>query len=125
MAVDGLVAACAIVVVVMLVLYATSPDRVTGARLRAGLSDVWAVIAVAVAGIGALIFDESLALVAGGLFIALRRELVRVAQDHRRLVWRMEPAELSARMTEIVVVLFGLVCVGVGLLTLAARLRAG
>jgi hypothetical protein len=79
------------------------------------------VIAIAVAGIIALVFDESMLIVVGGLLIALRKELVRLDQDHRRWVWRMEPTERSARMTEIGVVLFGLVCVGVGMLTFAAR----
>ena len=65
--------------------------------------------------------SSPLAIVVGGLLIALRKELVRLDQDHRRWRWHMEPTKRSARMTEMVVVLFGVVCVGIGMLTFAAR----
>jgi hypothetical protein len=109
--------------VMMLFLLVDDPRRPTREDLRDGLSYLWPWIAVTAAGIAALLFDGSIAMVVGVLFIALRKELVRLEMDHARWVRRMNPSERWVKPAEVLMVLFGLVSVGIGALTLAAKFR--
>ena len=83
-------------------------------------------LTIVVIGIIGLVFDEQLPdglirVVIGVLFVAFRKTLARLDEQHRRWVWRMNPTERSVKVTEAMMVVIGLGFVGIGALTLAAH----